>query len=236
MFLLDQSFYEFRQTDQKGRGVFCRKAVSAGVIIGDYTGTIVSYDEDDDTNGLYSMEYDDDLLILAQKDSLGIHLINHSCMPNCAIYPYADRGIFVTLRHIEVGEEFTVSYMIDPDWTETVYPCYCGTPHCRGYMTTTKRQSKAIDELSDLELRKHYPKVPLKKGDILNPLLIYPDRIEDNEIFDIYGNAQIPPHIYTGKQDLKVSEVRKIIRDSGACIIDIHHHSRIIGVRDGKVV
>jgi SET domain-containing protein len=179
MFLLDESFYEFRQTDQKGRGVFCRKAVSAGVIIGDYTGTIVSYEEDDDSKGLYSMEYDDDLLILAQKDSLGIHLINHSCMPNCAIYPYADRGLFVTLRHIEVGEEFTVSYMIVPEWIETVYPCYCGTPLCRGYMTTTKHQSKAIDELSDLELHKYFPKVPLKKGDILGPLPTYPKLIED---------------------------------------------------------
>lgn len=235
MFLLDGSFFEIRQTEEKGRGVFALKDIQPGVVIGDYLGKIITYEEDNVTDGLYSMEYGKGLLILADKNSIGIHYMNHSCMPNCCIYPYKDRGIFVTLRKIFVGEELCVSYLIDPDDPED-YPCYCKTSMCNGSMKTTQKKSNEMNQFIQTQMKKYNKKLPAKQGDELLPLTSYPANISDVELYDLYGNIEASTYPYSASKDLTVAEVRKIIRDSGTCILDVEHNNIIIGVCDGTMV
>ena len=162
-------------------------------MIGDYLGKIISYDEDDDSSDLYSMEYGSDLLVLADKNTVGIHLINHSCVPNCGMYPYRDRMLYVSLRKIFAGEEITASYMIEPHKDNPPYICLCGSPFCTGTWETTHKKSQIFDIQVQAEIKKYFKKRPGKKGETLELLHSYPKRFADNTLYDLYGNPEVVP-------------------------------------------
>lgn len=140
MFLIDNSYYNIKNTADKGRGVFAKKEIKAKTIIGQYTGTkveIEKYDLEKDKDGLYLMFLDDKYAIYPDLNSNDIHLINHSCEPNCWILNTAGKVFFFTLRAIKIGEELTISYLLPPK-DETCNPCphncYCGSKRCIGTM------------------------------------------------------------------------------------------------------
>ncbi|MFZ3301511.1 MAG: SET domain-containing protein-lysine N-methyltransferase [Microgenomates group bacterium] len=145
MFFIDKSFYQIKKTKQKGFGVFAKKKIKAKTIIGEYTGKrieIEKYDLEKDKDGLYLMFLDDKYAIYPDLNIKDLHLINHSCDPNCWILNTNGKVYFFALRDIKSKEELTISYLLPPK-DETCNPCthncYCGNKKCTG----TMHQSKA---------------------------------------------------------------------------------------------
>lgn len=133
MFFIDKSYYQIKKTKKKGLGVFAKKKIKAKTIIGEYTGKrieIEKYDLEKDKDGLYLMFLDDKYAIYPDLTKQDIHLINHSCDPNCWILNTNGRVYFFALRDIKSGEELTISYLLPPK-DETCNPCthncYCGS-------------------------------------------------------------------------------------------------------------
>ncbi len=144
MFYIAKSYYQIKKTRNKGRGVFAKKEIKAKKIIGEYTGELVEiekYDLDKDKDGLYLMFLDDKYAIYPDLTKVDIHLINHSCKPNCWIINNSGKVYFFALRDIKVGEELTISYLLPPKH-ETCNPCnhdcYCGSEKCTGTMHQSK--------------------------------------------------------------------------------------------------
>ena len=154
MFLIDNTYYKLKNTKHKGRGIFAKRQIKAKTIIGEYTGSkvkIEEYDLEKDKDGLYLMFLDDTYAIYPDLSKIDIHLINHSCEPNCWIVSEACRCsvnhnghvYFFALRDIKEGEELTISYLLPPK-DETCNPCphscKCGSKKCTGTMHQTIEQ------------------------------------------------------------------------------------------------
>lgn len=144
MFLIHKNFYQIKNTKDKGRGVFAKKDIKAKTIIGEYTGEkieIEKYDLEKDKDGLYLMFLDDKYAIYPDLKSGDIHLINHSCKPNCWILNSGGKVYFFSLRDIKVGEELTISYLLPPK-DKTCDPCNhdckCESKKCTGTMHQSK--------------------------------------------------------------------------------------------------
>lgn len=140
MFLISKDYYQIKETNDKGQGVFVKKEIKAKTIIGEYTGIkikIEEYDLDKDKDGLYLMFLDDKYAIYPDLTKIDIHLINHSCDPNCWILNSKKHIFFFALRDIKKGEELTISYLLPPkDETckDCNHNCYCGSKKCTGTM------------------------------------------------------------------------------------------------------
>jgi len=98
---------------------------------------IEEYDLDKDKDGLYLMFLNDKYAIYPDLTKNDIHLINHSCEPNCWILNNKGCVYFFALRDIKVGEEITISYLLPPK-SEACNPCphncKCGSKNCTGTM------------------------------------------------------------------------------------------------------
>ncbi len=140
MFFIDKSYYQTKKTKKKGLGVFAKKKIKAKTIIGEYTGKrieIEKYDLEKDKDGLYLMFLDDKYAIYPDLTKQDIHLINHSCDPNCWILNTNGRVYFFALRDTKSGEELTISYLLPPkDKTcnPCTHDCYCKSANCTGTM------------------------------------------------------------------------------------------------------
>lgn len=176
MILLDQSYWSVFHSPGKGRGIKAKKSIPKGTIIGDYTGKVISPEEDSDSHGVYGMSWSDTFVIMPNKRGIGLHVINHSCEPNCTMYPYHGHMLYVSLRKILPGEELTVSYMIEPGpdpkgW----YKCRCLTPTCRGTMMTTAKKAKAFwDDYIRVRQGKFADTPPVPIGEKLQRFRSYP--------------------------------------------------------------
>jgi SET domain-containing protein len=145
MFFLPQNFWEIRNTGKKGRGVFCLNEIKAKTIIGEYTGIkikIEEYDLEKDKDGLYLMFLNDKYAIYPDLEIDDIHLINHSCNPNCWIFNTGKHIYFFALRDIKIGEELTVSYLLPPigECKPCNHNCFCESDNCSGTMHQTENQ------------------------------------------------------------------------------------------------
>src|SRR5690606_42149415 len=97
--------------------------------------------------------------------------INHSCDPNCEAVEEDGRIFIETIRDIEPGEELTYdySYILDEPHTAAVkarYPCYCGSPKCRGTILGHNRRCRERMAREGRRLRperRSAPRTP-KKG------------------------------------------------------------------------
>ena len=115
---------KIKKTSQKGRGVFAKKDIAPGTVIGDYLGKIILNREiDEKTQGLYDMRINDFFSILPDPKKEGVHLTNHSCEPNLGMYEIGIHTIFFALRKIFKGEELLVSYYLGPPEKKTCNPC-----------------------------------------------------------------------------------------------------------------
>ena len=116
MFLIPEDFWEVRKTAEKGLGVFAKKEILAGTVIGDYLGKVIKtaeYDLERDAKGLFLMYLNDSASIYPDLSKPGIHLLNHSCEPNCWIYCFRGHTLFFALRNIKKGEELYCHYGVD---------------------------------------------------------------------------------------------------------------------------
>lgn len=144
-----------RNTRKKGRGIFAKKGIKAGVVLGDYIGKVIhpheeeTYEKGDD---LFLMYYHRKATVYPDVKSPGVHIINHSCKPNCGIYTYKGHTLYFTLKKIKKGEELTVSYMLSPkdrDCNPCTHACYCQSKICRKTMHLTPKEYKKWNAFED---------------------------------------------------------------------------------------
>lgn len=160
MFFIPDDSWEIIQTAKKGFGVFVKKKILSGTIIGDYLGTVINiaeYNLDNDKNGLYLMYYTDQASIYPDLSKPGIHLLNHSCSPNCWIYTYHGHTLFFALRDIDPDEELTISYLLSPkDATcnPCTHDCRCGNIYCTGTMHLPKTSYERWQKFQDKQMKK----------------------------------------------------------------------------------
>lgn len=147
-----------------GKGVFARKQLLAGKVIGEVCGTLV---DDPDYGSDHCMDLGEDLVL---EPAPPFRFLNHSCDPNCVLslvevdaerddeYGWTggkkgdrkatpekyrrtvDARIYVeATRNIEPGEQLTIDYA----WPAAVaIPCLCGSIHCRGWIVADDERDK----------------------------------------------------------------------------------------------
>lgn len=219
MFLLPESSYEVVTTKSKGRGVFAKKDISPGVVVGDYIGTLL-YDEDvPETDGIYDLTWGDGISIVANPKSLGVHFINHSCAPNCAMFPYQGHTLFITLRKIFVGEELSIGYMLsvpDDDEEEHIMEsCRCGSLVCRGTFYVPESYHERYADFEEKMSGSFFEKNLVKIGQQVPPLLEYPENIDDYDIYDIFGSMKQLSLTDFSYRVPEKKHLRQLIRNSG---------------------
>ena len=143
---------QIRRSGVHGKGVFAVQDIAEGEVLIEYTGEVISWQEAQDRhphdpaqpNHTFYFHVDEDRVIDAKYGGNAARWINHSCNPNC----YADERdgrVFITaLRNIRAGEELNYDYglIIDERYTKKLkaeYPCWCGSPNCRGTLLAPKR-------------------------------------------------------------------------------------------------
>lgn len=146
MFLIPDAYWQVRETRNKGRGIFAKKDIKSGMIVGDYIGKILHpQDAIVDEGNFYLMYYHDRAVIFPDLEKPGVHFLNHSCKPNCFLYIYKGHTLAFALRQILKGEELTIPYLlppIDKFCDPCLHVCHCGNFKCTKTMHLSEEKYK----------------------------------------------------------------------------------------------
>jgi hypothetical protein len=239
MFLLSDKYWEIKQTPQKGKGLFAKKDIQPGIVIGDYLGKVINNATDDtsDDDGLYLMYYHDKASIMPNKTHPGIHLINHSCQPNTWMHTYQGHTLFFTLRHIFPQEELTISYLLSPDadCSPCTHICICGKSNCTGTMHLTPERYDEWKAFSDNE-EKQTKKKRIRYGKNLSPLNEYPQSIPDNSIYSLFANTEVAPHTLPDTKLPSLPSLRALIKETGRILEYPAIQTKIIGIDNNEII
>lgn len=178
MFLISDDFWQIAEAGKKGLGVFAKKEIGQGTIIGDYLGKLIKtaeYDLELDKKGLFLMYFSNQASIYPNLDESGIHFFNHSCAPNCWIYVHRGHTLFFALRNIEAGEELTISYLLSPkdDCFDCTHVCRCGSKFCSGTMHLSREKYEMWQEFQN-KVKKKTRRTKVVFGKNLQKLTSYP--------------------------------------------------------------
>lgn len=241
MILLGKDYWEVNTTKNKGQGLFAKKDLNPGIVIGDYLGKVLRSSEIDlppEQINLYLMYYHDRAAIYPNLEKPGIHLVNHSCMPNCALFTYKGHILFFSLRQIFAGEELTVAYMLSPkdDYCDPcTHICKCGTKLCTHSMHLSPERYEKWRAFQELQEKKTKRKrVSYNKN--LPPLSSYPKIITDDPIYSLFGTTTKPSKRVINTKMPSVKEVKKLIRNSGQTLEFSVLKKRVLGVEDNLVI
>ena len=143
---------QVRRSGVHGKGVFALQDIGEGETIVEYKGEVVSWDEaqdrhphdPSDPNHTFYFHVNADRVIDGGVNGNSARWINHSCDGNCEADERDGRIFIVALRNIEAGEELNYDYglIIEERYTPKLkaeYPCWCGSPNCRGTLLAPKR-------------------------------------------------------------------------------------------------
>lgn len=145
---------EMRPSPVHGRGLFAREPIAAGEPVIIWGGVI--FTEADVNAGLTrpgsTAQIDEGVYLADERDELEAadYFLNHSCDPNLWLN---DELTLTARRNIPAGEELTADYALwetDPRWT--LSPCGCGAKSCRGTITGSDWQIKALQK----KYRRHF--------------------------------------------------------------------------------
>ncbi len=129
----------FRETADKGNGMFASEPISAGEAVLIWGGTYTDRQgaEAARRRGLLAIQWDEDLFSVEDPGDDPAYFINHSCDADTWM-----QGAFtlVARRDIAAGEEITADYALwEADNADHRYlskwSCQCGAPDCRGRVT-----------------------------------------------------------------------------------------------------
>lgn len=116
-----------------GKAVFANECISAGEIILEFGGTIISFEE---LPNPYEPEKDY-FLQVGEHMYLGPSgeiddFINHSCSPNCGIKIQNETIALIAICSINSGDQITFNYAttMGSNWGE--FECACGSSDCHG--------------------------------------------------------------------------------------------------------
>lgn len=225
MILLEKDNYTVKKTRKKGRGIFALKEIPAGTLIGDYTGRVIKDEEIDAlekkyNNACYSMDYYNNgtSIFPLNVKAVGIHLLNHSCAPNCDTYFYYGHTLFFTLRKVWPGEELTIDYSFDPDVKEgLLHACFCGSRNCRGTMYASDNCLKNYGAFCRKQVKGQKFKIQ-DVGTILEKLEEYPKKIKDFPNFNLFANVKMQPVIFNDIKIPTIAVIRKRLRETGRAL------------------
>lgn len=241
MFLIPENSWEVRKTAQKGRGVFAKKDIPAGTIIGDYLGTVIHpKDEDqiDDEENFYLMYYHDTASIFPDLTKPGIYLLNHACTPNTWMYTYRGHTLFFALRHIFPGEELTINYLLSPQddlCSPCTHLCSCDSVICHQTMHLSKKRYEFWSEFHNKEMQATKPE-RIRYGKELKGLEKYPKAPKDHPVYDLFGSQQEKPEKMDSTKLPPIKELRKIIKETGRTLLFPKLNLHILGVSDNQLV
>lgn len=241
MFLISKDYWEVKNTQHKGRGVFAKQTIPPGAVLGDFIGKILRPEQDIVHGPTYSMHYSDQSIIMPDPTKEGIHLVNHSCMPTCDMFPYKGHALLFALRKIFPGEELTFQYLIDPptDGKEpsAMYPCNCGARLCHGTMNTTKDISeKTAKFIHDMDGNFYENNLPVPYDQEIPVLDAYPEFIEDYPIYDLCGSTLFPPVEIDDEKIESIQYLRKQIRETGKILNYKKLNIQVIGIMDELII
>ena len=188
MFLIKPDSWEVKRTREKGVGIFAKKEIGASTVIGDYLGKVIrtrEYDLKNDKKGLYLMYYSDQASIYPNLKKPDIHLLNHSCRPNCWIYIYKGHTLFFALKKIKPGEELTISYLLSPNdgtCSPCTHICKCNSKHCTGTMHLPKDKYEKWQSFQNSQ-KKKTKRAKVVFGKNLTKLSFYPKTIPNSPIY-----------------------------------------------------
>lgn len=190
MVLLPETYWQIKKTESKGQGIFSKKIISKGTVIGDYIGTVVRTRDVDlkrESENMYLMYYHDQASILPELTKPGLHLINHSCSPNCWIYTLKGHTLFFALRDIIPCEELTIDYLLAPKTkfcNPCTHKCKCGSKKCRRSFHLSVDEFNKWRTFQDARIKKDV-KARIRYGRTLKLLSYYPKKISDSYIKSI---------------------------------------------------
>jgi len=164
---------QIRQSGVHGKGVFAMQKIAAGERVIEYVGEIISAQEAEDRhphdpqdpNHTFYFQIEEDRVIDGLHGGNASRWINHSCAPNCEPDINEGRVFINALRAIEVGEELNYDYglIIDEPLTKklkALYPCWCGSPQCRGTLLAEKSKPSKKEKKAELaDLKKQLKKI-----------------------------------------------------------------------------
>lgn len=241
MFLLSQDYWEIRKTSKKGRGIFAKKDIPAGTVIGDYIGKVLRPDEEDEyeKKGLfYLMYYHDTASIFPDVKKPGIHLLNHACTPNTWMYTYRGHCLYFALRHIFAGEELTVDYLVSPldeDCKPCTHFCHCSSVICSNTMHLTEKRYDEWNEFLEKE-EARTKRQRIRYGKTLPLLKDYPTMLPDADIYTLFGSHEKDPREYDDATLPSKQELRKRIRETGQTLLFPKLNIHVFGFLDHKMI
>lgn len=241
MILLPVDFWEMQKTGKRGKGIFATRDIPAGRIIGDYIGRIIKIAEEDvydNGDHFYLMYYHDYASIFPNLKKPGVHLINHSCTPNVWMYTYKGHTLYFAIRHIFPGEELTVSYLLSPqdnDCKPCTHLCHCGAVICHHTMHLSQEEYNEWISFHDKEAKKT-KRVRVTYGKTLPLLTSYPENIEDNPIYTLFGSMHVPPKRLNLEALPEMTEIRKMLRETGRTLEFSKLHLLVYGIKNNLLI
>ena len=193
MIFLEKSLWEIKKTKNKGKGVFAKKDITKGIIIGDYIGKVL-HPEDIDLEKMeaYLMYYTDDACIYPNLKTPGMHLLNHACFPNCFLYIYKGHTLAFTLKKILKGEELTISYLLPPRSKlekKCSHKCMCGSKNCTKSMHLPVGIYKKWRKFQEPIRQAQGKQSKVTYGENLKLLPKYPKTVKDNPIYNLFKTS-----------------------------------------------
>ena len=144
-----------RRSGVHGKGVFAVQDIAEGETLIEYKGEVISWKEalrrhphdPAQPNHTFYFHVDDKNVIDGKVGGNAAKWINHACEPNCEADEVEGRIFIKALRNIASGEELNYDYglIIDLPYTKELlaeFPCWCGTPGCRGTLLAPKPKKK----------------------------------------------------------------------------------------------
>lgn len=242
MFLLPEDYWEIKKVKGKGRGVFAKKDIEAGTVIGDYLGKLVPDTDEEDpeeqNGGLYTMYYSDDYSVSPDPKTPGIHLINNACEPNCFMYTIQGHTLYFALRKIFAGEELTVAYMmapLDEDCSPCTHQCRCGSLLCTGSMHANEKRYKEWRELDD-KTNEGTVLPPITPGEELAKLSSYPEEISVNEIYPLFAAHDQEEIVLHDHKLPSLKKLRDLLRKNGKKLYFAELNIIVLGILEGLVI
>ena len=117
-----------------GRGVFARRKLVAGRVLGEIVGDVLAVEPEDPS---YCMELPSGRVL---EPAAPLRFLNHSCEPNCEIQNWVvgrERriGVFAS-RAVRAGDELTIDYQYARRSGKGAVQqiCYCGAAACQGFI------------------------------------------------------------------------------------------------------